>query len=60
MKTQIINVLAKAASGIKKYGLPIVAGASAVAEAISEQNKAKQFEDLVNRVTELEKLVNKQ
>ena len=60
MKTQIVNVLVKAGSGVKKYGIPVVAGLSALAEAISEQNKAKQFEDLVNRVTELEKLVNKQ
>lgn len=59
MKTQIINGLVKVGSSVKKYGVPVVAGLCAVAEAVSEQNKAKQFEELVNRVTELEKLANK-
>lgn len=59
MKTQIINGLVKVGSSVKKYGIPAVVGITAVVECISEQNKAKQFEELVNRVTELEKLANK-
>ena len=60
MKTQIINIVAKVGPHVKTIGKLAAAGAVGVAEALSEHNKAKQMEDLVKRVTELEKLVNKQ
>ena len=58
MKTQIVNVVVKAAPYAKKF-LPIaIAGLGGVMEAISEQKVANQMANMEKRIADLENLLN--